>query len=156
MRKLSICPVTRDNWEKAIQIKIHEEQVPFVPSIYEALTYAYIKPWDEALDPFLIYEEEVAIGFFYISYTPNSADNYWIGGFQIDKSYQGKGYGKLALRRIIDFIRETHPLCRLISLTVEQDNKAAQRLYESIGFVNQQENNQDGEVIYKFFLQEFA
>ncbi|WP_310735650.1 GNAT family N-acetyltransferase [Paenibacillus thiaminolyticus] len=73
-------------------------------------------------------------------------------GFQIDKSYQGKGYGKLALRRIIDFIRENHPLCRLISLTVEQDNKAAQRLYESIGFVNQQENNQDGEVIYKLFL----
>ncbi|WP_348652078.1 GNAT family N-acetyltransferase [Paenibacillus thiaminolyticus] len=59
--------------------------------------------------------------------------------------------GKLALRRIIDFIRETHPQCRLISLTLEQDNKAAQRLYESIGFVNQQENNQDGEVIYKFF-----
>ncbi|WII39955.1 hypothetical protein [Paenibacillus thiaminolyticus] len=54
MKKLSICPVTRDNWEKAIQIKIHEEHVPFVPSIYEALTYAYIKPWDEALDPFLI------------------------------------------------------------------------------------------------------
>lgn len=53
MKKLSIHPVTRDNWEKALQIKIHEEQVPFVPSIYEALTYAYIKPWDEALDPFL-------------------------------------------------------------------------------------------------------
>ncbi|BFH68359.1 MAG: GNAT family N-acetyltransferase [Paenibacillus dendritiformis] len=152
MKKLAVRPVTRDNWEQAIQIKIHEEQEPFVPTIYEALTYAYIKPWDEELDPFLICEEEAAIGFFYMSYTPNSADNYWIGGFQIDKSYQGKGYGKLALRAIIDFIRETHPLCRLISLTVELENKPAQRLYERIGFVNQQEKNQDGEVIYKLFL----
>lgn len=109
--------------------------MPFVPSIYEALTYAYIKPWDEALDPFLVCDEEITIGFFYISYTPNSADNYWIGGFQIDKSYQGKGYGKQAMRRIIEFICETHPSCKLISLTVEQDNKLAQRLYESIGFM---------------------
>lgn len=53
MKTLSIHPVTRDNWETAIQIKIHEEQVPFVPSIYEALTYAYIKPWDERWIPFL-------------------------------------------------------------------------------------------------------
>ncbi|EPY09241.1 GCN5 family acetyltransferase [Paenibacillus sp. E194] len=153
MKTLSIQPVTRDNWETAIQIKIHEEQVPFVPSIYEALSYAYIKPWDEALDPFLICDEEISIGFFYISYTPNSADNYWIGGLQIDKSCQGNGYGKLALGRIIEFIQETHPLCRLISLTVEQENKRAQRLYESFGFVNQQEHNQDDEVIYQLVLE---
>lgn len=153
MKKLSIHPVTRDNWENAIQIKIHEEQVPFVPSIYEALTYAYIKPWDEALDPFLVCDEEITIGFFYISYTPNSADNYWIGGFQIDKSCQGKGYGKQTMKRIIEFICETHPSCKLISLTVEQDNKLAQRLYESIGFVNQQEHNQDDEVIYQLVLE---
>ncbi|MCY9764373.1 GNAT family N-acetyltransferase [Paenibacillus alvei] len=153
MKKLSIHPVTRDNWEKALQIKIHEEQVPFVPSIYEALTYAYIKPWDEALDPFLICDEDITIGFFYISYTPNSADNYWIGGLQIDKYHQGNGYGRRGLGKIIEFIQVNHPLCRLISLTVEQDNKRAQRLYESFGFVNQQEHNQDGEVIYQLILE---
>lgn len=68
---------------------------------------------------------------------------------RFDLSYQGKGYGKRALRRIIEFIQESHPLCRVISLTVEQDNKRAQRLYESFGFVNLQEHNQDGEVIYQ-------
>jgi len=44
-------------------------------------------------------------------------------------------------------------MCRLISLTVEQDNKRAQRLYESYGFVNQQEHNQDDEVIYQLVLE---
>lgn len=50
--------------------------------------------------------------------TPNSAENYWIGGFRIDTDDQGKGLGRKALYTILEFIQENHHECRIISLTV--------------------------------------
>ncbi|RAW16859.1 hypothetical protein DC345_07080 [Paenibacillus taichungensis] len=90
--------------------------------------------------------------FFYLSYTPASTDNYWIGGFQIDKDYQGKGLGSQSLYTILDCIQNKHPQCQIISLTVEKNNALARILYEKIGFINQKMGNQDGEVIYKMKL----
>ncbi len=146
---IQIHPVTRDNWEQALEISLHENQKHLVPSITERLAYAYIKPWDEAFDPYVLQIEGKIIGFFYISYTPESTDNYWIGGFQIDKTSQGQGMGKRALRAIIDFITYKHPLCQIISLTVERGNHIAQHLYTSMSFVSENLTNSDDEIIYR-------
>jgi len=45
-------PITRENWEEALKIKLTREQLKnnFAPSIAESLAAAYVKPWDEALD----------------------------------------------------------------------------------------------------------
>ncbi|GGH60579.1 GCN5 family N-acetyltransferase [Paenibacillus silvae] len=146
---VQIQPVTRDNWEQALQISLHEHQTHLVPSVMEGLAYAYIKPWDEAFDPFVLALKGQVFGFFYLSYTPESADNYWIGGFQLDRAFQGQGMGKRALGAVIDFVKKEHPLCRVISLTVERDNVTAQRLYTSLSFVSENETNDDDEVIYR-------
>jgi len=150
----SICikPVNKDNWEEATLISVFEEQKEFVPSVMESLAGAYIKPWDEALDPYVLYKDDKLIGFFYISYTPDSSDNYWIGGFQIDKQHQRKGLGEQSLRRILEFIREEHLHCEIVSLTVERKNNVARGLYEKLGFTTQGELNQSGEIIYKLRL----
>jgi diamine N-acetyltransferase len=146
---ICIKPVDRDNWEEAVSISLFETQVKMVPSVIESLAYAYIKPWDEALDPYILHLQGKVIGFFYISYTPESTDNYWIGGFQIDKDYQGKGIGEVSLERIIEFIKEKHSLCKVISLTIERNNERARKLYERIGFINQDIENQSGEIIFR-------
>ncbi|MEK4004503.1 GNAT family N-acetyltransferase [Paenibacillus sp. FSL H3-0333] len=148
MEPIVIQPVNAQNWEEALEISVCKEHRHFVPSVMESLAYAYIKPWDEALDPYILSIDGCIIGFFYISYTPGSSDNYWIGGFQIDYRHQRKGYGKQALVEIIKFIKEVHPKCSLISLTVEQENSVAQKLYEGLGFTSEQRLNQDGEIIY--------
>ena len=139
---------TRDNWEEALKLEVHPEQKIFCPTIAESLAAAYIKPWDEALDPYLIYLDDNLIGAFYISYTPESKDNYWLGGFMIDKKYQNKGYGKQALPDILKYISSTHPNCKEIKLTVEKDNIIAQKLYKSLGFDDTGETNKYGEIIY--------
>lgn len=149
MNDLQIKEINKDNWEEAFEIKVRAEQTSFVPSITESLAYAYIKPWDEALDAYAIYLGKQIIGAFYLSYTPGSVDNYWIGGFQIDRNYQGKGYGKQSFMRIIRFVKEKHPACRVISLTVEKTNEQAIHLYEKIGFITEEKENQDGEQIYR-------
>ena len=47
---ISFEPVTRENWEDVLKLKIRPEQQKFAPSAAESLAAAYIKPWDEALD----------------------------------------------------------------------------------------------------------
>lgn len=146
---VQIHPVTRDNWEEALQISLYENQTHLVPSVMEGLAYAYVKPWDEAFDPYVLEMQGRVSGFFYLSYTPGSTDNYWLGGFQIDKSFQGQGIGKRALSAVIDFIIRKHPSCRIISLTVERDNHIAKHLYTSVSFVSENQTNADDEVIYR-------
>ncbi|MCM3038739.1 GNAT family N-acetyltransferase [Paenibacillus motobuensis] len=152
MKLIRIEPIDKSNWEEALSISLLKSQEKFVPSVIESLAWAYIKPWDEAFDPYILGKEDKVFGFFYLSYTPNSTNNYWIGGFQIDKEYQGIGLGSQSLRRIVEFIQETHRQCEVISLTIESTNDHARKLYEKLGFVNQDRENQDGEVIYKLKL----
>ena len=53
----------------------------------------------------------------------------------IDKKYQGRGYGREALRLVLDYIA-TKPFgdSDRIALTCNRDNSAALKLYESMGF----------------------
>lgn len=152
MENITIQPIARDNWEEAIKITVEEHQKPFVPSVIEGIAYAHINPWDEALDPYVLSANGEIIGFFYLSYTPESEDNYWIGGFQIDKAVQGNGYGKQSMIAIIDFITKQHPKCKVISLTVERENDRAQNLYKSMQFTSENKTNDCGEVIFKLKL----
>ncbi len=139
----------RSNWENALKLGVFEHQKEFVPSVSESLSAAYIKPWDEALDPYIIYKDDTMIGFFYLSYTPDSIDNYWLGGFFIDKHYQNCGYGSKALDEILEFIREKYPKCVLISLTFEKSNSVALKLYEKYDFKTTGEVNPEGEIIMR-------
>ncbi|MFS0863824.1 GNAT family N-acetyltransferase [Fredinandcohnia sp. 179-A 10B2 NHS] len=141
--------ITKENWEEAFSISVMDNQRTFVPSVAESLAYAYLKPWDEALEPYAIYVNEEIIGMFYLSYTPDSEKNYWIGGFQVDKKHQGKGLGRKSLEEILKFIKETHPRCKVINLTVEKENTHAIHLYESVGFISQYKENDYGELIFK-------
>lgn len=145
---ISFSPVTRRNWEDALKLRVRPEQTKFAPSVAESLAAAYIKPWDEALDPYVIHADGQLVGLFYISYTPDSRDNYWIGGFIIDHRFQGCGYGKRALKEMLSFVPRTHPSCQEIKLTVEKNNTIAQRLYQSMGFDSTGETNKYGEIIY--------
>ncbi len=146
--------IDRNNWEEVLKIEVLPEQREFAPTVAESLAAAYIKPWDEAFDIFAIYADNILAGIFYISYTPESKDNYWIGGFQIDKQYQNKGIGREALIKILDFIPKQHPRCKEMKLTVEKNNTVAQKLYKSLGFDDTGEVNKYDEIIYTIPAQE--
>jgi GNAT superfamily N-acetyltransferase len=58
----------------------------------------------------------------------------WLFHFFIDRHSQGRGYGKEALRLLLEFIRDHHPQCQALHLTVHPENEAALRLSISVGF----------------------
>ncbi|AND40868.1 MULTISPECIES: GNAT family N-acetyltransferase [Cytobacillus] len=129
-------PVTRDNWEEAIKMKVKESQRDFVPSAAVSLAKVYIKPDGDAIEyiPFSIYDNEQMVGFIMHAYEPDTANMYWINGFFIDKNYQGRGYGRPALAEMIGWIKTKFPQCEEIRLTVHKDNHHARNLYKNFGF----------------------
>jgi diamine N-acetyltransferase len=74
------------------------------------------------------------VGFVELAYEPGSADEYWVFHFFIDVRFQGRGYGRVAIARLIELVAREHPQAQALQLVVHPENTAAQRLYASAGF----------------------
>jgi diamine N-acetyltransferase len=138
MNGLSLQEVTRENWRATLDLAVFPEQQRFiadsVPIATIALAKAYIRPAGLVWVPYAFYANTEMVGFTELAYEPESVDNYWIFHFFIDRHYQGRGYGKEALRLFLQFIRNHHPQCQSLQLTVHPENEHAQRLYTGAGF----------------------
>lgn len=118
-------------------------------SIIEA--YTTISAGGVAL-PFGIYADDAPIGFLMLGYDeipgeenlPIVKGNYCIWRFMIDKHYQGKGYGKEAMKLAIEYVK-TFPCgpAKICYLSYEPENLVAARLYQSFGF--EETGEYDGE-----------
>lgn len=128
-RPIHLQPVTLDNWQRCIHLRLSPEQARRVASNLYSLAEAYVQP---RCTPQAIYAGEQMIGFVMTEYIA-ATGAYNIPRFMIDIDWQGAGFGGAALKAVIDALkseREDAPI--LISLTPE--NEAARRLYERHGF----------------------
>ncbi|MFL0580965.1 GNAT family N-acetyltransferase [Solibacillus silvestris] len=128
---LHLKTITKDNWIKAISLKVREDQVKFVAS--NTLSLAQLNFLENFHAKGIYYGEEM-VGF--TLYGIDEEDNeYWIYRMMIDQKHQGKGYGKEAVQLVIEDIRAMkEPHNQTISLSYEPDNEHAKRIYEKMGF----------------------
>ena len=70
------------------------------------------------------------------SIKPKFYSRLWLDCFMIDEKYQGRGYGKIALKKILPILFEQYQ-CQTIYLSVHVENKNAIKLYETLGFKKQ-------------------
>jgi diamine N-acetyltransferase len=138
MKVLSLQEVTRENWRDTLDLTVFPEQQRFiadyVPIAAIALAKAYIRPGGLVWVPYAFYANGEMVGFTELAYEPGSLDNYWVFHFFIDHRFQRQGYGKEGLRILLQFIRDHHPQCQTLQLTVHPENDLAQHLYTSAGF----------------------
>ncbi len=145
----------RNVWD-ILKLKVSEDQQGFVASNDISLIEAYISKTENGqIFPFGIYKDDVPVGFLMIGFGTDSSwdnapviaqNNCDIRRLMIDTKYQGRGYGKEALNLALEFIR-TFPCgkAEYCWLSYEPENKAAQDLYRSFGFVETGEK--DGEEV---------
>lgn len=137
MEQVIIQPVSAQNWEEVIKISVSEEQKHFVPSVVKSLAYAYIKPWDEALDPFVLSLHDQIFGFF-IFLTPLTLLqllDWWIS--KLTKSTKERLRKKRNGRNHSISKKNSSKLqLDLISLTVEKENFIARSLCQGLGFIS--------------------
>ena len=144
-----------ENFEDVFELKVKQAQKGFVASNCFSVAEAYVTQMNGGqVFPFAIYNDKRPVGFIQIGYGENAdqdgvsveKDNYEIWRFMIDKRYQGRGYGKEALRQAIDFVR-TWPCgkAKYCWISYEPENVAAKRLYASFGF--EENGEMDGDEI---------
>ena len=108
-------------------------QKAFIASNEKSLDDAKENP--DVARPFGIYSDGKAVGFCMFAFEPNYEDpndRYYLWRFMIDEKYQGLGYGKEALKHIIEYFKNNG--ASNIRLLTKESNLNAIGLYESFGF----------------------
>ena len=131
IKMLHLKTITKDNWIKAISLRVREDQKNFVAS--NAFSLAQLN-FLEDFHAKGIYLDNEMIGF--TLYGIDEEDHeYWIYRMMIDERHQGKGYGKEAVKLVIEDIKNIkEDRHQTITLSYEPTNDHAKRIYEKMGF----------------------
>ena len=124
--------ITEDNFLDAFHLKLRKDQEEFVSHPIRSLAQAYV--YRNQCQPFGIYQDEEMVGYVMVIYDYDVPE-YDIWHMMIDGARQGKGYGKEALKRVLEYIA-TKPFgeSNRVVLTCNQQNIPGLRLYRSLGF----------------------
>lgn len=120
--------IDEDNWRECIQLKVKEGQERFVATNENGLALAYAH---KEMNPRGIYNESMLVGFIMYARDPDDGV-YYINRLMIDEKYQGKGFGREALKILIHELKEMG--VESVDILHRPDNRVAIKLYESLGF----------------------
>ena len=127
---ITLREITQDNLDDVLALRVGDDQTAYVSTTAHALAQAYVSP--KTAFPFAVCADETIVGFLMLGYY-EARNQYTVWKFLIDRRYQGRGYGKAALKLGIDFLQERFGV-KEIFLGVSAGNEAAKRLYRSAGF----------------------
>lgn len=135
--------ITEDNFLDAFRLKLRKDQEEFVSHPIRSLAQAYV--YRNQCQPFGIYQDEEMVGYVMVIYDYDVPE-YDIWHMMIDGAQQGRGYGKEALKRVLEYIA-TKPFgaSNRVALTCNKQNIPGLTLYQSLGF--EATGNVDGDEI---------
>ena len=130
-----------------MELSVKKEQEGFLASNVWSLVHAYVgNKTNGAVYPFGIYDDDTPVGFLMIAFdygevcddkdAPEiSKDNYFLWRLMIDEDYQGKGYGREAVKLGLDYIKTfPHGKAEYCWICYDRENTVARKLYRSFGF----------------------
>ena len=141
--------ITHNNFQEVLDIKLTDKQKDCLSSSIYCLAEAYVDTINNETPPmlFAICNNKEVVGLVEMGYYKLKEDSflwkefgdkytYEVNTFLIDERYQGKGFGKEAMNKVIEFLR-TFPQGEADSITLSywMVNEAARGLYASMGFV---------------------
>ena len=140
---VTIRPIDEGNFLDAFRLELSLGREKYVSGPIRSLAHAYV--YREQCQPFGIYAGERMVGYVMVIYDYDILE-YDIWHMMIDRAHQGRGYGKKALERCLEYIR-TKPFggSNRVALTCHEGNSAALGLYAGLGFLPT--GQRDGEEI---------
>ena len=138
---ITLKDITKENLELIIDLDVSEHQKDQVAtnSISIAQGHYSKSAWFRG-----IFHDDEAIGFVMLDLLQQE-NQCFLWRFMIDKKYQGKGYGKIALTQVIDYIKSLKVFHEIKTSYVPAENEA-EGFYKSFGFMDE-----DSEEIIKEF-----
>jgi diamine N-acetyltransferase len=144
--QVSLRPGNQGNWRDDANLRVDENQCEFVaePCYYLALC-CYGKAWQ----PLAICLDEQVIRFMMWVVEP-ADESCWLGGLLVDRSMQGRGYGRQAVQAAITVFTKERGR-RNFALSYNPANLVAKHLYSRLGFVEMDEW-EGGEIVARLSL----
>ncbi len=153
--------ITEENFEECLELELTQSQKQFVASNAYSLSEAYAlsNGAESKAMPYAIYADGVMVGFIMAVYQPmeeedpTDEDIYYLARMMVDTKHQGKGYGRKALEALLAILK-TFPYgnAEAVVLSCSRDNAIAFRFYQSFGFVEIGEDDEDGDALCRLPL----
>jgi diamine N-acetyltransferase len=135
---VELVPITRDNWRRAAAVRAANGQLRFVadyePVALVILSKAFVRVADLDWWPHLIEDAGRAVGVVALVDERQMSGGLALFHLLIDADQQRRGYGRAAVRRVVQFARDLED-CNRVRLTVHPENRVAIDLYQSEGFI---------------------
>jgi diamine N-acetyltransferase len=144
--EIRLVPMSEVNRALVTSLELAQEQIDFVASNSESLDEADL---DEDAQPRAVIMEDRVVGFLMYE-APEDDDEARVYRFMIDRAHQGRGYGKAALRNVLEEISRLGHV-RHVSICYAPENEGARHLYRAAGFV-EEGLDEDGEMIADLVL----
>ena len=124
--------IDENNFLDAFHLRLAEGQERFVSHPIRSLAQAYV--YYRQCTPFGIYDGDAMVGYVMVIYDYDVPE-YDVWHMMIDESQQGKGYGRAAMQRVLEYIA-AKPFggSNRVALTCSQANAPALALYNALGF----------------------
>ena len=123
-------PVTGDNLDEVLALKVHESQKGYVSTAAESLAQAYV--YSGTAFPFAVYDGRDVVGFIMMGYY-EAKKYYTLWKLLISRNYQHRGYGKAALQQGVRYLKDRFHVTEIYTGVIP-GNSVAKGLYESLGF----------------------
>ena len=122
--------ITEQNYQKILDLSTGAGQEEFVARNVRSLAQAWV--FRDRARPYALYEGEEPVGFIMFDWRPEKK---WveIWRLMIDHRFQGKGYGRAAVQKALEFLREGG-LFEKVQINYVEENQGAKHLYRSMGF----------------------
>ena len=127
---INLRDITKKNLFSIIDLNVREDQKDQVASNSVSIAQAHYSKsaWFKG-----IFNNDIAVGFVMLDLIKEE-NKCFLWRFMIDEKHQGKGYGKLALNQVIDWVRSLEAFEEIRTSYVPTKN-GADGFYEKFGFV---------------------
>lgn len=145
---IKFMPINKENFEKVIQLEVHESQSKFVAPNVRSLADCYLYCDEEGVTPYAIQNGKKIVGFLLLDMDEERKE-LMIWRMMIDKHFQGKGYGRETIKAVIEIAKEEKDYDVIIADYV-QGNEVMSNLLRTIGFEDHSYNQEFDEYVLHY------
>ena len=126
--------ITSKNLKSIIDLNVKEDQKDYVASNSVSIAQGHYSKyaWFKG-----IFSDDRPVGFVMLDLIEEE-NKCFLWRFMIDRKYQGKGFGKIALTQVIDFVRSLNLYTYIATSYVPAENGAG-GFYKNFGFIESEE-----------------
>lgn len=131
-KEIHLQKIDEANFLDCFRLELADGQECFVSHPIRSLAQAYV--YYHQCTPFGIYTGETMVGYVMVIYDYDE-DTYNLWHLMIDRHYQGRGYGRQAIQKCLEYIAgKPFGSGNTVVLTCNEANTPAISLYQRLGF----------------------